>query len=142
MYSTLLTLAIKACPVVNSSLFGSKYFHFTMLKWLPKLNSRIFHSITRFSPVPPYVNPPYHLVTTFNLCSSSKCLELHSLRLHFSHPPTQQEALSSLITMAGCALSCKIFTFCYSHLFYFSLVILSHSSSHYIILHVTTINFN
>ena len=39
MYSTLLTLAIKACAVVNSSLFSSKYFYFYNVKVDAKASS-------------------------------------------------------------------------------------------------------
>ena len=82
---------------------------------------------------PHTISQPYIL----QLCSSSKCLDSHSLRLYFSHPPTQLEALSSLIAMVGFVL--RVFTLSYFILFYFSLVILSHSLLHYIIHYVATV---
>ena len=61
-----------------------------MLKWLPKLPV-IFHNITWFSPVSPYVNPSYHWSATFQLFKIvffSPCT-YHAETMQISKRPTQ-----------------------------------------------------
>ena len=76
-----------------------------MLKWLPKLPV-IFHNITRFSPVSPYVITPHTISQShFSFALQASGLTYTYLSLYFSHPPTQLEALSSLIGMAVLCLA-------------------------------------
>ena len=72
-HSTLLTLAIKACAVVNSSLFSSKYFYFYNVKVVAKASSNF---------------PQYHMILTcLALCKPLIPLVSHISALFFKQVP-------------------------------------------------------
>ena len=104
MYSTLLTLAIKACAVVNSSLFSSKYFYFYNVKVVAKASSNFpqYHMIlTCLALCKPLIPLVSHISALF--FNSTKCL-LTLFKIVFfppSHPPFV------LSNRYGCGLSCK-----------------------------------
>ena len=139
VYSTLLTLAIKACPVVKSSLFRSKYFHFYNVKAVAKASSNF---------------PQHHtILTCFTLCKPPIPLVSHISALLFKQvpwvalfkiaffPPSHRSGSFVSFNCHGCALSCKFFY--YTILIYFILVwvfCLIVRYVHYIIPHVTTAN--
>ena len=75
LYSPLLTLAIKACAVVNSSLFSSKYFYFYDVKVVAKASSNF---------------PQYHMILTcLALCKPLIPLVSHISALFFKQVPTR-----------------------------------------------------
>ena len=75
LYSTLLTLAIKACAVVNNSLFSSKYFYFYNVKVVAKASSNF---------------PQYHMILTcLALCKPLIPLVSHISALFFKQVPTR-----------------------------------------------------
>ena len=105
MYSTLLTLAIKARALVNSSLFSSKYFHLYNVKVVPKASSNFSqHHMT---------------LTCLALCIPLIALVTHISALFFKQvprlalfkilffPPSHPTGSFVFFNRYGCALSCK-----------------------------------
>ena len=72
VYSTLPTLAIKTCAVVNSSLFSSKYFHFYNVKVVAKASSNFLHHM---------------ILTCLALCKPLIPLVSHIAALFFKQVP-------------------------------------------------------
>ena len=137
MYSTLLTLVIKAFAVVNSSLFSSKCFYFYYVKVVAKASSNfpLYHMIrTCLALCKPLI--PYYSAT-FQLCSSSKCLLALFKTVFFlpSHP-TGSFVFSNRY---GCALSCKCLRYTISS--YSILVWLFYLIVRYIILLITLLPY-
>ena len=132
MYSTLLTLAIKACAVVNSSLFSSKYFYFYNVKVVAKASSNFPQR--------------YMILTCLALCKPLIPLVSHISALFFKQVPTRtlyivffppSHPTGSFVfsNRYGCALSCKCLRYTIS--LYSILVWLFYLIVRYIILLIT-----
>ena len=113
MYSTLFTLVIKACAVVNSSLFSSKYFYFYNVEVVAKASSNFPQR--------------YMILTCLALCKPLVPLVSHISALFFKQvprlalfkivfcPPSHPTGSFVFFNLYGCALSwnwnCQKFLF-------------------------------
>ena len=110
-YSTLVTRTIKACTVVNSSLFSSKYFHFYNVKAVAKASSNSIPQHHTILPCLALCKPPIPLVSHISALLFKQVPWLTLFKIAF-FPPSHPTGSFVFFNCYGCALSCKFFTLC------------------------------